>query len=133
VVSLLIGLALLREFDVIEISLPERATLVPRSVLDRAPDQAAIWFGFELGLGFRTRVPSTAPYLLAAALLLLATSPLVFFGTGLAFGIGRFVMAAERYASPDGDDWDWRLDQHKVAIRRVGTATGVVGLLFLLV
>jgi hypothetical protein len=93
----------LRDFEVIRFPLPERRWQVPRSILHQAPNRAALGFGFELGLGFRTYVTASAPYLLLVALLLLAEPLPLFLLAGAAFGHGRFAMAAARYVGADGN------------------------------
>ena len=49
----------LRDGGVLTIKLPQRHWQVPRSILDLAPPRAALGFGFQLGLGFRTYVRRT--------------------------------------------------------------------------
>ena len=60
----------------------------------------------ELGVGFRTRLPSSAPYVLAAALLLgfagLTDVLVVAFG----FAVGRSIAPVHRMIRRTGQQWD---------------------------
>ncbi len=70
--------------------LPQRRRLVPQSIVGKEPNIGALQFGYELGLGFRTFIPSALPY----ALVLTAVS----YGFvasllgGLGFAAGRMIM-----------------------------------------
>lgn len=119
--SYIVGLVavgvVLRDLRIVTIPLPERHWQVPKSVLDQAPPRAALGFGMELGLGFRTYVSASAPYLLLVALLLLAGPLPLYLLCGVAFGLGRFVMAAGRYVSGDSEVWSARIGLRASRIR----------------
>lgn len=95
-----------QEFTPLRIRLPENRRQIPRTVFDRDVKRGALQFGFELGTGVRTYVTSTAPYALAAAVLLLEIQPLLAILIGISFGVGRALMPVSRYLSNDGDAWD---------------------------
>lgn len=71
------------------IALPESRRQIPAEVFGGSLVRGAYRFGFELGTGVRTYVPSPAPYILLLAVFLarltLADALLVGFG----FGVGR--------------------------------------------
>lgn len=113
----------LRDLDVVSVPLPGRKWQVPRSILDLDPRQAAAGFGFELGLGFRTYVTASAPYLLIATVVALRAPLLVCLACGVAFGLGRFAMPVCRYLSADGGAWNSLMGSRSIVLRR---ATGVV-------
>lgn len=121
IVAVAVGCALLRDSELVKIPAPERRQLVPKSVLDQASPLAGFRFGVELGLGFRTYVSASAPYLLAIALVLYAQSLPVFLVAGSGFGLGRFAMPAARYFSADGDEWNERLDARAGILRMLTT------------
>lgn len=97
-----------RDLGWVSVSLPQNARQVPRSVLDRAPWWAGARFGLELGTGMRTYLTTTAPYVLAAALLLVADIHAAL-AIGVGFGAGRFLQPLLRYFAAEGDAWDERL------------------------
>ena len=73
------------------IDLPETRRQIPAEIFGGSLVHGAYRFGFELGTGVRTYVPSSAPYILLLVVLLarptLATAILI----GLGFGLGRAV------------------------------------------
>lgn len=101
--------ALLRDFDVATIRLPENRRLIPESVFRRHPLSAAVQFGFELGTGVRTYLPASSAYMVGAALALLTPTAPEAAAAGLAFGAGRALMAWSRYLSASPRQWDARL------------------------
>jgi hypothetical protein len=105
----LAGAALLRDLGVLSIRLPQNARLVPQTLFyERGAARAALRFGFELGTGVRTYLSASAPYVLAAAIVLVGNLEAAVVA-GVAFGLGRALMPALRYASPEADAWDARL------------------------
>jgi hypothetical protein len=71
------------------VRLPEAKRLIPAEVFGHGILKGAYRFGFELGTGVRTYVPSPAPYLVALVILL---GGVTFGGAlmiGLGFGLGR--------------------------------------------
>lgn len=73
------------------ITLPESRRQIPAEVFGGSLIRGAYRFGFELGTGVRTYVPSSAPYILLLAVFLarltLADALLI----GIGFGLGRAV------------------------------------------
>ncbi len=112
----------LRDWHLLDIPLPQRHWQVPRSILDRAPPRAALGFGFELGLGFRTYLSASAPYLLLLGLMLLADPLHLYLLAGAAFGLGRFAMATGRYFGPAGATWGSLLNARAPLIRSATAA-----------
>jgi hypothetical protein len=97
-------------------TLPHRRAQVPQAVIGEGPDAGALRFGFEMGTGMRTHMPSSLPYVPLAAVVLLASWPAaVAAGTG--FGLGRAGMALGRYHVRDPDWWDGRWQRHGRAVR----------------
>lgn len=64
--------AVARDLELVHIDLPQAARQIPRTVLQAGPLRGAFQFGFELGTGVRTYITGSAPYVAAAAVLLLA-------------------------------------------------------------
>jgi hypothetical protein len=102
-------IAVLRDLDLIRVALPENRRLIPHEVFLAHPWCGAAQFGFEMGTGVRTYVSSSAPYVLAAALLLLTPPVQTAVLAGAAFGLGRSSMVWMRFAAPDATAWDARL------------------------
>ncbi|MFI6822712.1 hypothetical protein ACIBJE_17425 [Micromonospora sp. NPDC050187] len=113
---------LLRELGLVRIRLPQNARQVPQDVLQRNPRRGALQFGFEMGTGVRTYVSSSAPYVLAAALLLVGQRLEVVVLAGVGFGVGRAFTPLTRRAAGSGDRWDADL---RVRLRTI-TVTGSV-------
>jgi hypothetical protein len=109
VASALLGV--LRDAKLVQLSLPQNARQVPQLVLQRGLVSGGFQFGFELGTGVRTYVSSTAPYVVAAALLLSEPSLLTALVTGVGFGAGRALTALVRRGSGLGvEPWRRHLD-----------------------
>lgn len=117
----------LRDLDVVSIPLPARKWQVPRSILDLEPRRAAAGFGFQLGLGFRTYVTASSPYLLVVALIFLKAPLTLCLACGAAFGLGRLAIALGRYLSADGDDWESLADSRAGMLRRVTAVVAGLG------
>lgn len=100
--------------------LPQRGELIPQDVFHRGMRRGAFRFGLEYGTGFRTLVPSAAPYVVAL-LVLLAIPPwwwaLVL---GSAFGAARSLAIAQRVLI-GSDGWTDFLAGHSRSLERVGT------------
>ena len=97
------------------VSLPHRRAQVPSMVIGSGGDAGALRFGFEMGSGVRTHMPSNLPYLPLVAVLLVSTWPAAL-ATGLGFGLGRAAMALGRHYS-DGTWWDSQWQRHERAVR----------------
>lgn len=112
--------AILRDAGLVRIPMPQNARQVPQEVFQRNLLRGSAQFGFELGTGVRTYVSSSAPYVVAAAVLLTVESPLAALLTGLGFGAGRAATPLMRVASADPPQWDARLAERLPAMT-VGT------------
>lgn len=97
-------------------TLPHRRAQVPQAVLDEGADTGALRFGFEMGTGMRTHMPSSLPYVPLAAVALLASWPAAV-TTGVGFGLGRAGMALSRYHGRAPDWWDEQWRRHGRAVR----------------
>jgi hypothetical protein len=73
------------------IALPEARRQIPAEVFGGSLSRGAYRFGFELGTGVRTYVPSPAPYILLLAVFLAQTTLANAILVGLGFGFGRAV------------------------------------------
>ncbi|MFG1952048.1 hypothetical protein [Micromonospora sp. NPDC048830] len=116
-------LGLLREVGLVPIRLPQNARQIPQDVLQRNVRRGALQFGLELGTGLRTYVSASAPYVLAAALLLGGQRLHVPLLAGLGFGLGRALTPLARRAAGDGDRWDEDL---RVRLRTITVAACAV-------
>jgi hypothetical protein len=72
-------------------TLPENRRQIPAEVLGGSLVRGAMQFGFEMGTGLRTYVPSPAPYVLVAAVLLGGLPFAEVFLIALGFGAGRAI------------------------------------------
>ncbi|MFI0371090.1 hypothetical protein ACH35V_24760 [Actinomadura sp. 1N219] len=100
----ILGIAALgtaREFGLLSLPLPQNARQIPQEVLQTNLRRGTLQFGFELGTGVRTYVSSTAPYVLALALLLSHEPLTTALLTGTAFALGRALSATLTYLSQD--------------------------------
>lgn len=115
------------EYGVLRLRLPENRRQVPSAVFDRGLRRGALQFGFELGTGVRTYMTSYASYVIMTALVLIPPSSAVVLYCGAAFGVGRWVMPACRWASRQSDLWDAALFRSGRALARSATmVTSVV-------
>lgn len=105
--------------------LPHRRAQVPSTVIAAGGDAGALRFGFEMGSGVRTHMPSNLPYLPLAAVLLFSSWP-VALACGLGFGLGRAAMALGRHYSGDGTWWDSQWHRHERVVRLTLTFTATV-------
>jgi hypothetical protein len=103
------------ECGVHRVSLPHRRAQVPSMVIASGGDAGALRFGFEMGSGVRTHMPSNLPYLPLVAVLLVSTWPAAL-TAGLGFGLGRAAMALGRHYS-DGTWWDSQWQRYERAVR----------------
>jgi len=105
--------------------LPHRRTQVPSTVIAAGGDAGALRFGFEMGCGVRTHMPSNLPYLPLVAVLLVSTWPAAL-ASGLGFGLGRAAMALGRHYSGDGTWWDSQWLRHQRWLRIALALTAVL-------
>lgn len=79
-----------REVQIVRFSLPQRTVLIPSSRLEWPVPWGSFWFGLELGVGWRTRITTTVPYVLAIDVLLTGNySIAVVVASG--WGLGRSI------------------------------------------
>ncbi len=105
--------------------LPHRRAQVPSTVIAAGGDAGALRFGFEMGTGIRTHMPSNLPYLPLGAVLLVSSWPAAL-ACGLGFGVGRAAMALGRHHSGDGTWWDSQWHRHERAVRLTLTLTAIL-------
>ena len=89
------------------IALPEARRQIPSQVFTNGIHRGAYQFGFEMGTGVRTYVPSIAPYILLLAIFLARPTLATALLAGLGFGLGRAIpmmaMMAQREMTTDSD------------------------------
>ncbi len=107
------------------IALPHRRAQVPSAVIGAGGDAGALQFGFEMGCGVRTHMPSNLPYLPLVAVLLLGSWVAALLG-GLGFGLGRAAMALGRHHSRDPAWWDHQWQRHGRRLRITLTSAAIV-------
>lgn len=117
-------LCVLRDTGAVRLPLPENARQIPQEVLQRHLLRGTLQFGFELGTGVRTYVTASAPYALAAALLLYGGLGAALL-SGAGFAAGRALTPVLRLASGDVDGWDARLEARRRTLK-VSTASAVL-------
>ncbi len=98
------------------VALPHRRAQVPSAVIGAGPDAGALQFGFEMGSGVRTHMPSNLPYLPLVAVLLVGGWVAALLA-GLGFGLGRAAMALGRHYGRDADGWDQQWSRHAHLLR----------------
>jgi hypothetical protein len=108
--------ALTGECGLHHIALPHRKAQVPSAVIGSGGDAGALQFGFEMGCGLRTHMPSNLPYLPLVAVLLVG-SWMAALLAGLGFGLGRAAMALGRHHSRDATWWDRQWNRHGRRLR----------------
>lgn len=133
--SVLIGLAMAavaRDLEIVRFPLPQSARQIPKTVFHRGIVRGTLRFGFELGTGIRTFLPSTTPYVLAAAVLLQAERVSVAIMAGASFGLGRSAMPAMRYLSGAPEDWDDRMASRTRWLIRLSSLLALAVILLLI-
>ncbi|MDQ4009944.1 MAG: hypothetical protein M3228_04445 [Actinomycetota bacterium] len=108
--------ALAGECGLHHIALPHRKAQVPSAVIGAGGDAGALQFGFEMGCGLRTHMPSNLPYLPLVAVLLVGSWVAALLA-GLGFGLGRAAMALGRHHSRDATWWDRQWHRHGRRLR----------------
>ena len=104
------------ELGLHRVRLPHRRAQVPAAVIGSGPDAGALQFGFELGSGVRTHMPSNLPYVPLVAVLLVGSWAAAL-PAGLGFGLGRAVMALGRHHSRDPAWWDAQWQHYERGLR----------------
>jgi hypothetical protein len=117
VVAAALGAVLLRETGVWSFRLPENRRLVPETVFRLGRHLGPLQFGFEMGTGARTYLPSGLPYVAAIAVALTASLPAALCA-GAGFGLGRALMTTAnlRYDGESGWDGEWRAHGRKLKL-----------------
>lgn len=118
-----------RDAKLLRIPLPQASRQVPRSIFDAGLQVAALRFGFELGVGVRTYLTASTPYVLALGVLLLTDSWWHAVAAGVGFGLGRVYLPLLRLVSGDGQRWDAMLSRRLLWALPVGTALCTVTIL----
>jgi len=113
------------ECELHRVTLPHRRAQVPSTVIAAGGEAGALRFGFEMGSGVRTHMPSNLPYLPLMAVLLVATWPAAL-AAGLGFGLGRAAMALGRHYGGDGTWWDTQWQRHERPLRITLTMAAVL-------
>lgn len=85
--------------------IPTKHELIPDSRFKRSLEFGLLVFGFELGLGFRTKIVSAAPPIVALTALTIGPDLVPMLVAGLAWGLGRsstaFVRIAQMWNLPN--------------------------------
>jgi len=90
---------------VLPFRLPQNARQVPSGIIVRADGAGALQFGFEMGTGLRTFMPTHMPHVLAGLALLVVpwwAAPLL----GGCFAAGRVIMVHSAVRLGDATAWD---------------------------
>lgn len=134
---LVVGVGVLVALGLVELAgragrLPQNRRLVPQTILASDNLVGPLQFGFEMGTGMRTFVPSALPLALVAMALLFSPDALAGLAMGAGFGAGRALAIPARRRDPEA--WDRRMSSAagKAMVRLcLGTsfALTVVGLL----
>lgn len=120
------------ELKLIRLKLPANHRQVPQEVYTSGPYWSNLQFGFELGTGVRTYLPSTTPHLLALALLLLHVPLTIAIIAGASFGMGRAAMTWSRTTSPDPAKWETTLNKRMRIMQPASALTALAVLATLL-
>jgi len=110
--GLVTAVALACDVRVLPFRMPQNSRLVPSTILARSDGTGALQFGFEMGTGLRTFMPTHLPYVLVGVALLGAEwwlSPLL----GACFGVGRALMVRLAVASGDATTWHSSFVRHR--------------------
>lgn len=94
-----------READWLRFPIPSRNGQIPPSVATKGYPVAHLQFGFEMGTGLRTFLPTAAPHFLVACLVIFVHSPLMVLPIGVGFGISRAANLWLSYFGLDRQVW----------------------------
>jgi hypothetical protein len=112
------------------LSLPQNRRAVPQTIIPRSRTDGPLQFGFEMGTGLRTFMPTALPHALLTTVLL-AGDPVAGLLAGSGFAAGRAMMPMIRSHHPRPAEWDDVLLHRLSLIGRLcaaGFALVVVGL-----
>jgi hypothetical protein len=87
----------------VRLRLPDNHRLIPPSRFEHSAPVAGLLFGAELGLGFRTRIPTVAPYVLAALVLFQIDSAGQVLALSAGWGLGRGLPLFLRLRATEGE------------------------------
>jgi hypothetical protein len=118
--------AALQEMGWLHLALPQASRQIPQALFRRGLARAALQFGFELGTGLRTYLPSALPYLLLSAVVLLGQNPWLAAAAGAGFGLGRAMMPLAWHAGKDAEWWDKQLTLRARHLALTSAAAGIV-------
>lgn len=93
--------------------LPQNRRLVPQTIIRRRDSAGALQFGFEMGTGVRTFIPTALPHGLVVLVLLQTTTIGTAVAAGLGFGLGRALVRPARFRDPVA--WDTKLGESRRA------------------
>lgn len=103
---------------------PDIKRQVPRSLFETSDVRSTSQFGFELGLGWRTKLTTLGTQWIALGIVLLPSDVWVALSVGLGFAVGRYLHFLVRLFSGRGEQWDRLLE----ARRHVMTLSSVVAI-----
>jgi hypothetical protein len=118
--------AALQDMGWLHLALPQASRQIPQTLFRRGLVRAALQFGFELGTGLRTYLPSALPYLLLSAVVLLGQDPWFAAAAGAGFGLGRAMMPFVWYASRNAEWWDKQLTLRSRYLALTSAVAGIV-------
>ena len=104
--------------------MPQNRRIIAQEISTIRPNLASFQFGFELGTGVRTYLPSTLP-IAGLAFLLLFGCLSCGIVVGIGFGTGRAAMPVARNRGGDGIRWDQAFEKLLPATRLILTASSV--------
>jgi hypothetical protein len=89
IVLVLAVVSLLRDIGPLRFRLPERRSLIPQAVVTKGFPRSHLQFGFEMGTGVRTFLPTSGAHLLAASAVLLRPDVSGLLAVAVGFGVVR--------------------------------------------
>jgi hypothetical protein len=87
------------------LSLPQNRRAIPQTIIPRPHPDGPLQFGFEMGTGLRTFMPTALPHALLVTVLL-AGDPVTGLLAGVGFAVGRAMMPMTRARHPRPATWD---------------------------
>lgn len=111
--------------------LPQNRRAVPQNIIPQARVRGPLQFGFEMGTGVRTFMPTSLPHALVVAVLAIG-GPVPGLLAGLGFGLGRTAMTLLRSGSGAPDLWDRALRRNLRMVGRLAAAGFTVAVVALL-
>jgi len=118
--------AALQDMGWLRLTLPQARRQIPQTLFRQGLTRAALQFGFELGTGLRTYLPSALPHLLLGAVVLLGQDPRFAAAAGAGFGLGRALLPLVWHASRNAEWWDDQLTLRSRYLASTSALAGVV-------